>query len=279
MVVGELSEPFNVARGLRQGDPISPFLFAIAMEYLSRQLNELKEDRLYQFHPKCAKLGITHLSFADDLLLFAKGNLSSINALYKCFRQFSEASGLQANLVKRKNSISQICAVWNSSILGSVIPYSCKGSENCRCLLQKLCMDKLWIRWIHAYYDKGKPLMETSIPAQASWITRKILEAKKQLHLIPATKTTRSLKHSIYHQVLPEMRPATWKCLMFKNDSRLKEIFIMWLQLQGRLATTDRLVRWGLTMDTTCTLCQTQLETREHLFVECEFAKAIWMKM
>lgn len=72
VVNGNPSQPFKAAKGLRQGDPISPFLFAIAMEYLSRLLNGLKKDRKYRFHPSCSKLGITHLSFADDLLIFFK---------------------------------------------------------------------------------------------------------------------------------------------------------------------------------------------------------------
>lgn len=43
MLNGESVEPFNAAIGRRQGDLISPFLFAIAMEYLSRLLNGLKK--------------------------------------------------------------------------------------------------------------------------------------------------------------------------------------------------------------------------------------------
>ncbi|XP_075087762.1 secreted RxLR effector protein 78-like [Nicotiana tabacum] len=39
---GEFVEPFNAAKGMRQGDPIFPFLFAIALEYLRRLPHELK---------------------------------------------------------------------------------------------------------------------------------------------------------------------------------------------------------------------------------------------
>ncbi|XP_019230192.1 PREDICTED: uncharacterized protein LOC109211148 [Nicotiana attenuata] len=121
--------------------------------------------------------------------------------------------------------------------------------------------------------------MEKIVPAQASWITRKILELKNKLHLIPGNKTTRSLTNTIYYKVLPDVRPVIWKSLMFKNDARPKASFIMWLLLQGRLATTDRLMRWGITVDITYSLCQAELETREHLFVECDFAKAIWRRL
>nr|XP_016505563.1 PREDICTED: uncharacterized protein LOC107823437 [Nicotiana tabacum] len=69
MINGESIPPFDAAKGLRQGDPISSFLFAIVMEYLSRSLNSLKEVKSFRFHPRCANLGITHLSYADDLLI------------------------------------------------------------------------------------------------------------------------------------------------------------------------------------------------------------------
>ncbi|XP_059285182.1 uncharacterized protein LOC132038545 [Lycium ferocissimum] len=77
IVNGEPTPPFNAAKGLRQGDPISPYLFAIAMEYLSRNLKGLKQGQGFRFHPKCSKLKLTHLCFADDLLLFTIGDLTS----------------------------------------------------------------------------------------------------------------------------------------------------------------------------------------------------------
>lgn len=70
------------------------------MEYLSITLHGPKNEPDFQYHPRCARLGITHVCFADNLLLFAKGNLASVAALYRCFAQFSQASGLQANLGK-----------------------------------------------------------------------------------------------------------------------------------------------------------------------------------
>lgn len=100
LINGKLTKAFAAARGLGQGDPMSLFLFAIVMEYLSRSLSELKENKLLRYHPKCRKLNIIHLSFADDLLMFARGDPTSITLLYKKFQVFTSASGLQANLTK-----------------------------------------------------------------------------------------------------------------------------------------------------------------------------------
>jgi hypothetical protein len=35
----------------------------------------------FKFHPKCLKLKLTHLCFADDLIIFFKASLSSINVI------------------------------------------------------------------------------------------------------------------------------------------------------------------------------------------------------
>lgn len=85
LINGELTEPFPGAKGLRQGDLISPFLFALAMEYLRRLLTDLKNGKQFHFHPKCKKLSITNLSFADDQLLFARGDNQSVAMLKQCF--------------------------------------------------------------------------------------------------------------------------------------------------------------------------------------------------
>lgn len=97
---GEQTKPFEAARGLRQGDPMSPFLFAIVVEYLSRNLHELASHKQFKYHPMCSKLKITHLCFADDLLMFTRGDQISVNMLHTKFKEFTEASGLQANLSK-----------------------------------------------------------------------------------------------------------------------------------------------------------------------------------
>ncbi|XP_020258907.1 uncharacterized protein LOC109835341 [Asparagus officinalis] len=70
------------------------------MEYLSRQLSLLNNDGEFKFHPKCGSLKISHLIFADDLLLFSKGDVKSVLKIYQCVKKFGAISGLEANLTK-----------------------------------------------------------------------------------------------------------------------------------------------------------------------------------
>ncbi|XP_059288767.1 uncharacterized mitochondrial protein AtMg01250-like [Lycium ferocissimum] len=100
LINGVPTPPFAAKKGLRQGDPMSPYLFVLAMEYLSRLLKSLKQERGLKYHLKCGNMKITQLSFADDLLLFSRWDNSSIHAMFQCFKTFSLASGLHANLQK-----------------------------------------------------------------------------------------------------------------------------------------------------------------------------------
>lgn len=69
-VNGELAGFFISTRGLRQGCSLSPYLFVLCMNVLSRLLDKAAADRRIGFHPKCKNVQITHLCFADDIMVF-----------------------------------------------------------------------------------------------------------------------------------------------------------------------------------------------------------------
>ena len=91
---------FKGARGVRQGDPLSPYLFVLGMNVLSKLLDIAADHGVFSFHPKCKKVRLTHLCFADDLLIFSKGKLDSIIGIQRVMELFYTYSGLQLNSSK-----------------------------------------------------------------------------------------------------------------------------------------------------------------------------------
>lgn len=72
---------FQGERGLRQGDPISPMLFVLVIDYLTKGLGKMSELPDFYFHPMCKITKLTHLIFTDDLMLFCKGEVASISRI------------------------------------------------------------------------------------------------------------------------------------------------------------------------------------------------------
>ncbi|XP_060195330.1 uncharacterized protein LOC132624590 [Lycium barbarum] len=107
---------------------------------------------------------------------------------------------------------------------------------------------------------------------------RKIFEARElvnQMQLHPG----KCLIRQIYYHSLQTRPPVPWKCLVFQNAARPKAIFITWLHFMGKLLITDRLEKWGIEVEPKCCLCQTYDESREHLFVQCDYSRALWNKV
>ncbi|XP_062086165.1 uncharacterized mitochondrial protein AtMg01250-like [Humulus lupulus] len=97
---GRIQGHFKGGKGLRQGDPISPLLFVIVMEYLTRLLIKASRDNRFKFHPMCKSLNLISLCFADDLIIFCKGTTTSVQVLLEVFSEFGCSSGLKINYSK-----------------------------------------------------------------------------------------------------------------------------------------------------------------------------------
>ncbi|KAJ7009360.1 hypothetical protein NC653_000125 [Populus alba x Populus x berolinensis] len=85
------------SRGIHQGDPLSPYLFVLAMEGLRGILSKSTMDPSFKFHWRCRQNKITHLSFADDLMIFCQAGLASVDIIRVAMDSFSKISGLAIN--------------------------------------------------------------------------------------------------------------------------------------------------------------------------------------
>ena len=101
VVNGKCSGNIALSRGLRQGDPISPFLFLLCAEGLSCLIRNDSNKGISQ-GVAAARYGpnVSHLFFADDCLFFCKAKKAECEALCNILKSYEEASGKMVNLDK-----------------------------------------------------------------------------------------------------------------------------------------------------------------------------------
>lgn len=91
---GEALEEFKPSRGIRKGDLISPYLFVLCIERLSHLINLDVGNRLWA-PIKLSRGGhpLSHLAFADDLMLFAEVTMEQVGIVKTCLDLFCASSG------------------------------------------------------------------------------------------------------------------------------------------------------------------------------------------
>ena len=100
LVNGSVKGWVKATRGLRQGDPLSPFLFTIVIDVLSRMLLRAEERSLLDgFSVGRNRTRVSHLQFADDTIFFSNTCVEELQTLKSLLLVFGQISGLKVNLV------------------------------------------------------------------------------------------------------------------------------------------------------------------------------------
>ncbi|GMI69838.1 hypothetical protein HRI_000653100 [Hibiscus trionum] len=110
-VNGSLSHEFFPSRGIRKGDPLSPFLFLICSQVLSVALEmEQREGRLMGLNASRHGPRVTHLIFADDSIVFLRNCPEEVEHLRNIHSLYASSSGQTINFDKSTAFCSPKCS-------------------------------------------------------------------------------------------------------------------------------------------------------------------------
>ncbi|GJY09056.1 RNA-directed DNA polymerase, eukaryota, partial [Tanacetum coccineum] len=102
IINGSPTEEFQFCKGLKQGDPLSPFLFILIMESLHLSFQRVVDAGMFKGIKLGASVNISHMFYADDAVFVGQWCESNISTLVHVLECFYRASGLRINMSKSK---------------------------------------------------------------------------------------------------------------------------------------------------------------------------------
>ncbi|MCH80408.1 cytochrome P450 [Trifolium medium] len=126
LVNGIPTDEFPMERGLRQGDPLSPFLFLLAAEGLNVMMRAMVQSNIFTGYSigSTNPTVVSHLQFADDTLLMGAKSWANVPALQTVLVLFEKVSELKVNFHKSMLAKINIGDSWlteAASVLGCVV--------------------------------------------------------------------------------------------------------------------------------------------------------------
>ncbi|GJR35202.1 RNA-directed DNA polymerase, eukaryota [Tanacetum coccineum] len=100
LVNGSPSKEFSLHCGLKQGDPLAPYLFILIMESLHLSICRLVDNGLFKGIQLPGSVNISHLFYADDAMLIGEWSDENLKVILYTLKSFFLASGLSINIHK-----------------------------------------------------------------------------------------------------------------------------------------------------------------------------------
>ncbi|GKB28399.1 RNA-directed DNA polymerase, eukaryota [Tanacetum coccineum] len=100
LVNGSPSSEFSFHKGLKQGDPLSLFLFILVMETLHISFNNILNARFFKGIRINESLTLSHLFYADDAIFIGTWDKANVISMVHMLNYFYMASGLKINIIK-----------------------------------------------------------------------------------------------------------------------------------------------------------------------------------
>nr|GEV43443.1 RNA-directed DNA polymerase, eukaryota [Tanacetum cinerariifolium] len=102
IVNGIPTEEFQFYKGLKQGDPLSPFLFILVMKSMHISFQRVVDTCMFKRIALGSLLSLSHLFYADDVVFMGKWSDSNIDTIVNVLDCFYQASGLHIYMSRRK---------------------------------------------------------------------------------------------------------------------------------------------------------------------------------
>ena len=206
LINGVASPFFHAERGLRQGCPMSPLLFLLVDEGLSRLLKKAHQEGNLLGIAVAPHLQITHLLFVDDVLIFCSGTAHDVNTISRILGLFSLATGMEINEGKSTMTTHGL-DVGEERQAATLFPYICVTPDagfkylgfclkpnnylkkDWMWLIEK--MEKRLLSWSHRWLSRAGRLILVKLVLEAipvywmslSWIPLAILDKAHRICL------------------------------------------------------------------------------------------------